>query len=76
VKRASVEAEVDPSERARELLTGTAFTVAALKDFGTQTKCWAEDLLKLLRHHGIQVDYKPFNGQRLPRIQGMDLRQS
>lgn len=61
-------------ERARELLTGSAFTLTSLKDFGTQTKIWAEDLIRLLRKNGLQIDYKPFNGQRLPRIQGMDLR--
>ena len=62
-------------ERAQELLTGTAFTLTSLKDFGTQTQIWAQDLIRLLRKHGLQIDYKPFNGQRLPRIQGMDMRQ-
>ncbi len=61
-------------ERARDLLTGSAFTLTSLKDFGTQTKIWAEDLIRLLRKNGLQIDYKPFNGKPLPRIQGMDLR--
>jgi hypothetical protein len=61
--------------RAQELLTGTAFTLTSLKDFGTQTRIWAEDLIRLLRQHGLRIAYTPFGGQRLPRIQGLDLRQ-
>ena len=54
--------------RARELLTGTAFTLTSLKDFGTQTRMWAEDLMRLLRKNGLKIDYKPFGGKSLPRI--------
>lgn len=61
-------------ERAQELLTGSAFVLTALKDFGTQTQIWAQDLIKILRKNGIQITHRPFNGQRLPRIRGMDLR--
>ena len=61
-------------ERAKELLTGSAFTLTSLKDFGTQTKIWAEDLIRLLRKNGLQIDYKPFNGKPLPRIGGYDMR--
>lgn len=62
------------SDRAKELLLGTAHTVASLKDFGTQTKLWAEDLMRVLRKQGMRIEYTPFNGQRLPRITGMDMR--
>lgn len=61
-------------ERAKELLTGSVFTLTSMQDFGNQTRLWAGDMIKLLRKVGLRIEYKPFNGQRLPRIGGVDMR--
>lgn len=62
------------SERAKELITGAAHTMASLKDFGTQTRVWTDDLMKMMNKVGMRIHHIPFNGKKLPRIYGMDLR--
>lgn len=61
-------------ERAKELIEGSAFVLTSMQDFGNQTRIWAGDMIKLLRKVGLDISYKPFNGQRLPRIYGVDMR--
>lgn len=61
-------------DRAGELLLGSAQVLTSMQDFGNQTRLWAGDMLAILKKVGITVDYKPFNGQKLPRLRGMDLR--
>ena len=62
------------TERAKELIEGTAFVLTSMQDFGNQTRLWAGDMIKMLRKAGISIQYKPFNGNKLPRLEGMDLR--
>lgn len=61
-------------ERAKQLIEGSAFTLTSMQDFGNQTRLWAGDLISILKKAGITIDYKPFNGVRLPRLGGIDLR--
>lgn len=61
-------------DRARQLIEGTAHMLCQLKDFGAQTQLWMSDMLKLLRQAGISIAHRPFNGQKLPRITGLDGR--
>jgi len=61
-------------ERAHELLLGTAFTLTSMQDFGNQTRLWAGDLITILKKAGLKIDYKPFNGNKLPRLGGIDMR--
>ena len=62
------------TERARELLEGTAWMLGAMKNFGLQCTQWATDMMRMMRKAGIHIDYTPFGGQKLPHIEGMDLR--
>lgn len=62
------------SERAKELIEGAAFTLTSMQDFGNQTRLWAGDMIKMLNKAGFSIHYKPFNGNKLPRIEGIDLR--
>jgi hypothetical protein len=64
------EAEQGPT-RAQALMLGTVHLFCQLKDFGAQTQLWMQDLLRMLRKSGIQYTHRPFNGQKLPR---MDMR--
>lgn len=61
-------------DRAGELLLGSAQVLTSMQDFGNQTRLWAGDMIKLLRKAGLHIDHKPFGGQRLPRLEGLDLR--
>jgi hypothetical protein len=61
-------------ERAEKLMTGTARTVTAMKDFGMQSVQWANDLLKIIRKAGFQISYTPFGGDKPKHIVGMDMR--
>ena len=61
-------------DRAGELLLGSAQVLTSMQDFGHQTKIWATDMIKLLRKAGLHIDHTPFNGRKLPRLEGMDLR--
>jgi hypothetical protein len=61
-------------DRAGELLLGSAQVLTSMQDFGNQTRLWAGDMIKLLRKAGLHIDHTPFNGQRLPRLEGLDLR--
>jgi len=61
-------------ERAHELLEGTAWMFGAMKNFGMQCTQWANDFMRILREAGLQIEHRPFAGQRLPHIAGHDLR--
>ena len=61
-------------DRAGELLLGSAQVLTSMQDFGNQTRLWAGDMIKLLRKAGLHIDHTPFGGQRLPRLEGIDLR--
>ena len=61
-------------ERAEQLALGTGHMLCQLQDFGAQTQLWMGDLLKLLRKAGMSFTHRPFNGQKLPRIYGVDMR--
>jgi len=61
-------------ERAHELILGAAFVLTSMQDFGNQTRLWAQDLIQILKKAGVEVSYKPFNGQKLLRLSGMDMR--
>ncbi|SRR5712691_4480948 len=58
-------------ERAEKIALGTAHLFCSMIDFGTQTKVWFGDMLKLLKSTGIRVHHIPFNGRKLPRIGGL-----
>lgn len=62
------------SERAKQLIEGSAFCLTSMQDFGNQTRLWAGDMIKMLKKVGLHIDYKPFNGKPLPRIYGVDMR--
>lgn len=62
------------AERAKELLEGTAWMLGAMKDFGIQCTQWATDLMRMLRKAGLHIEHRPFGGQRLPHIEGVDQR--
>jgi hypothetical protein len=55
-------------ERAHQLALGTGHMLHQLKDFGTQTQIWMQDLIRLLRKAGMSFEHSPFNGRRLPRL--------
>ena len=62
------------AERAEQLAAGTGHMLHQIQDFGTQTQLWMGDLLKLLRKAGMSFTHRPFNGQKLPRLYGVDMR--
>jgi hypothetical protein len=55
-------------ERAHEFAVGTAWHFSALKDFGVQTKAWADDILDMMKKYGIGITHTSFGGQKLPRL--------
>lgn len=58
-------------ERARQFLEGTAWTLAAMRNFGRQSEHWGKDLMRLLTRAGVRIDYTP---PPIPHIGGQDMR--
>jgi len=61
-------------ERAKELIEGAAFVMTSMQDFGNQTRFWASDLIKIMKQAGFTIEHKPFGGQPLKRLSGIDMR--
>ena len=62
------------ADRAEQLLTGSAFVLTSLQDFGNQTRLWAADMIKMVKKVGLHISYRPFNGHKLTRLVGIDMR--
>ena len=62
------------TERAKELIEGTAWMLGAMQNFGMQCTQWATDMMRMMRKAGIHIEHRPFGGQRLPHIGGIDQR--
>ena len=54
--------------RTRAWMEGTAHMLCQLQDFGTQTRVWMGDLLRILKQSGLRITHIPFNGRTLPRL--------
>ena len=62
------------TERAKELIEGTAWMLGAMQNVGMQCTQWATDMMRMMRKAGIHIEHRPFGGQRLPHIGGIDQR--
>jgi hypothetical protein len=71
--RIRIKTDEQGTERAQALGEGTAHLFCQLKDFGAQTQLWMQDFLRLLKQSGMRIYHVPFNGQKLPRIKGLNL---
>lgn len=69
--RIRARAEELGTERAKQLLEGSAWSISAMKHFGDQTVQWAKDLLRMLRQAGMHVTVST---PPVPHIVGLDQR--
>lgn len=66
--RLRAKASEQGADVAHKTMEGAAHTVCVLNDFGHQTAMWMEDLLRMMRRAGVEIEHTPFGGKPLPHL--------